>query len=376
MTSKNSIKVEDSEVFQDFVTDRNISPSTIRMYKLALNKYINFIGKDLDELIDEAEEDQDNGIKLRKRRVTKYLRDYTAYLDKLGYSNSYEAMMITSVRAVYLEHDITLRKNNRVVRSDKKDDGYETLPSLEEIRTSMEYANNTYRAIITLGLSSGMGGAEIMELTFKNYYKALGLKDYPSTMKQLIIKAEERDEKILKWNIRRVKTGKPYFTFSSPEAYQMILNYLHELYRTYLDFKPEPEDKFFRNNNVPLTGTALRSMFRRINKRAGFAPISKTAYIRPHRLRKIFGTTLEKHKFQHTATRFMMGHKTDRTTEAYFKADPEMLMEDYRAIMKHLMVTEGYSFISEDIDDLENRFAIVQRKLMEEKIKLKSKVDD
>lgn len=376
MTSQNLLDVKDDVIFVDFCEDRKISQKTVRLYRLALNKYINFLGKPLEDLIEEAEEEQDNGVKLRKRNVTKYLRDFTVHLDSQDLSRSYISQVITSVRAVYIEHDIVLKRNNRVVRADKKTESFETLPSLQDIKLAMDYSNNTYKAIITLGLSSGMGGAEIMSLTFKHYYNALELKEYPESMKELINIAEDRIERILIWKIKRIKTGKPYFTFSSPEAYAMILNYLHELYRTYLDFAPEPEDLFFRNNNVPLTGTALRSMFRRINNRAGFEPINKTAYIRPHRLRKVFATTLEKNKFQHTATRFMMGHTTDRTTEAYFKADPDMLKEDYRGIVQHLMVTDGYSFIPEGIEDLEDRLRAIQRDLHEEKVKYKNRIDD
>ncbi len=60
----------------------------------------------------------------------------------------------------------------------------------------------------------------------------------------------------------------------------------------------------------------------------------------------------------HLMTRWLMGHKLDPTTSAYFKADPETLKEEYIQIVEQLNVnqdikvktqtTEGYDQLITD----------------------------
>lgn len=375
MTARNKLTVENTGIFQEYCIDRDLSSSSIRLYRLALDKYINFVGMNLEDLINEADEDQDKGLKTKKRRVTKYLRDFKIDLRLNNHSVNYTSQIMTMVRAFYYEHDIELPRQRRKTRKDRVPETFDDLPTMDEIRTIMGYANNTYRAIITVGLSSGMGGAEILSLTFRHYYDALGLTNYPQTMKELINIIADIDKPVLKWQINRVKTGKSYFTFTSPEASELIKNYLQELYRSHLDYDPKPEDQFFRNNNVPIGGQALRSMFRRYHDKSGNRTVNKTIIVRPHRLRKYFATTLEKNKMQHTATRYMMGHTIEKTTEAYFKADPKSIKDDYLEIVHQLMTDDTGKRLAEDPEKILAEIDDIKKRLLSRPLKIKNKVD-
>ena len=50
-------KIKDSRLFRRFVTQRDLAEDTARKYIVCLNRYINFHDMTLEELVDEALED-------------------------------------------------------------------------------------------------------------------------------------------------------------------------------------------------------------------------------------------------------------------------------------------------------------------------------
>jgi integrase len=381
------MKVKDQSIFKEFVLNRALAPSSIRLYRIALQKYVNFTGKTLGELIDEADLEEDVGIRLRKRKVRKYLIDFKEDLKNNGLSTNYITHILTLVKSFYHEFDIQLpRTYRRQSRSDKrKETTIDDLPTIEEIKKAIDYANTTYKSIILLGVSSGMSRAEIISLTFKNYYDAIPLKKYPKNMSELIDKVEEITNLIPIWKIVRVKTGHLYFTFSSLEASDAILEYLKELHRTHPEYNPKPADTFFRNYNVPITNSAVSEMYRRINQKAGLRKIGKRILVRPYSLRKYFATTLERNKFPHLMTRWLLGHNIDKKTNAYFKADSETLKEEYLTVLNQLSIekvkvksvrTKEYDQLlkelrnkDEEYKNLKKRMELIEELVVDEKVR-------
>ena len=51
--------VKKMPLFIEFCNDRSLAPTSIILYGISLNKYISFTGKNLEELIDEAELEED-----------------------------------------------------------------------------------------------------------------------------------------------------------------------------------------------------------------------------------------------------------------------------------------------------------------------------
>jgi integrase len=350
------MKAEAESIFKEFVLNRALAPSSIRLYRIALQKYVDFTCKPLEELIDEADLEEDDGIRLRKRKVRKYLIDFKEDLTNNGLSVNYISHTLTLVKSFYHEFDIQLpRTYRRQSRSDKrKETIIDDLPTIDEIKKAVDYANTTYKSIILLGVSSGMSRAEIISLTFKHYYDAVPLRKYPKTISEVIGRVGEIGNLIPLWKVVGVKTGHPYFTFSSPEASDAILEYLKELHRTHPEYNPKLDDTFFRNNNVPISNSAVSEMYRRINQKAGLRKVGERILVRPHSLRKYFATTLERNKFPHLMTRWLLGHSIDKTTDAYFKADSEALKEEYKNVLNQLSIekVKGKSVTTMEYDQL------------------------
>lgn len=375
-------------IYQEFCQNRDIAHLTAQKYQLALSKYVNLIGKPLEVLLDEAEQEEEQGLRLRKRKIKKYLLLYKQHLDKQDLSESYRRNLMMCVRTFYNENDVeiprTFRKNSRGDR--KKPVLLNDLPTMDDIKHILKYSNNTFRAIILLGVSSGMSRAELCSLTFKDFFEAIRLDPYPETLQELVDKLEQIDDLIPLWQISRIKTGTSFFTFNTPEASDAIKDYLKDLSRITsrfdetsklkTEFKFIPENNFFVNSHFnPMSPYNMSRIFVKLNKKAGFEKVDGKIYVRPHTLRKLFASTLEKNKMPHLMIRWIMGHELDQTTGSYFKADPITVKEEYIQIVTHLTVntnekvkpvtTEGYDQLIKDSKDKDEKLEALEKQVQE-----------
>lgn len=379
----NMITLEDirkDPTYQEFCENRMIAAVTAQKYQLALSKYVNLIGKPLEVLLDEADQEEEEGVRLRKRKIKKYLLSFKQHLDETDLSESYKRNLIMCVRTFYNENGIeipkTFRKN---ARSDRKNRVlYNELPTMDDIKHILTYANSTFRAIILLGVSSGMSRAEICSLTFKDFFDAITLDPYPETLEELVNRVEQIDNLIPLWQISRVKTGTSFFTFNSPEASDAILDYLKDLNRKSTRFKEteiiksefrfNPETKLFRNSYLkPMSPYNMSRIYEKLNGDAGFEKVDGRIFIRPHSLRKVFASTLEKHKMPHLMIRWIMGHGLDQTTGSYFKADPLAIKEEYLQILDQLTtdnvkikLINNYDSINEELEQKEQKIQTLE----------------
>jgi integrase len=107
-------------------------------------------------------------------------------------------------------------------------------------------------------LSSGMGAAEVKNLTYGDFLK--GILEYIELNKsnyfdiELIYdKLKNQNNLIGTWKIHRVKTGKPYYTFNSPESTDAILEYLSERQRHNIAPKSEEDPLFISDQKKKLS---------------------------------------------------------------------------------------------------------------------------
>ena len=382
MTSKTTLLEQD--LFVQMIENRKLSDTTIKSYRSSLEKYTEYTEMDLEELLEEAEQEEDDGIKIRKRKIKKHIMGFKKHLDECDYSPTYKRTILARVKSFYHEYEIQLpRLFNRKTRSDKQQDSlYVDLPTIEEIGRLLEFSKPNMKSAILISLSSGMSRSELCSLTFKHFYDSIPLENYPKTMKELLTRLGELDNIIPLWNINRIKTGKQYFTFSSPEAFESIVNYLKNLNYNFPDYNPKPTDNLLKTKfNKPMGVKTIGASMIRANKRAGFDSVDNTThvpkitYIRMHILRKIFASTLEKNKMPHLMTRWLLGHTIDSTTSAYFKADPQAVKEEYITVLDQLTTNKVEIKIVNQYEDLNNENIKLKGELEDIKSKL-SRLDD
>ena len=70
----------DSELLEEIHIVKNHSKGIRKVYKCAVKKYTNFCGKSLEELIEEAESEEEQGIRWKKRKLKRRLLSYRQHL--------------------------------------------------------------------------------------------------------------------------------------------------------------------------------------------------------------------------------------------------------------------------------------------------------
>lgn len=322
--------------------DRNLRKSTKRNYRIHLETYQKVTGMSLTELIEEAEAEEDSGIRPRNRKIKKHLKNYQGYLESEDHTPLSVKINLSTIRSFYRYYDIQLPnqrtkyKKNTVIITTKD------LPGREEISKALKYSNIKYQAIILTMSSSAMGASEVLSLKVKDLISGLGenvslnkdgLIDIVKTRKIL----ELKENNIIIWHVIRQKTGHKYITFSTPECIDAILNYLES------HPPSSPEDRLFRaKGKKQLKQKSLFEYFRKLNVRCGWDKVGKQSYFRSHHLRKFWANLMEKRSLGYKHSRLLMGHTgesiQDSTGAAYFKPDHDHLRQLYVQSMDAVMI--------------------------------------
>lgn len=349
--------IQDDRLVKIFFQSRDLKPGTEERYLRALTLYSEFINKTPTEWIQEAENEEENRIRMRQRKIKQYQLDFKDYLLTKDFTNTTIAGIITGIRTFYTEFDIELGKLK--LNRTKHQETIADIPDKNDIRLAMEYAIPKYKSIITLMLSSGMGASEITSLTYQNFldsiseYLKTSLKE-PLNVEEIISKLDINNNLIVpSWNVIRIKTGMYYTTFSTPESLNYLLKYLH--------YSPPQNvmDKLYRTKKNSSKGLKLDALFRyftRLNNQCGFGKPYRQSYLRSHALRKLFATTLYSKNIQQTYVDFFLGHRINSVTESYFKSNPKSLKEQYIGCIEDLSIqdTEVHTIESKEYKEIKS----------------------
>jgi integrase len=161
--------VKDDKLFQEFIYGRKLKQSTQDVYGIKLTAYSELIGMTPSELIQEAEEEEDDGIRLRKRKIKTYFQRYHEWLTEQDYSKEHIRLAMGVIRTFYNEYDIILPKRRIKSSFDGLVSDKGKLPTIDDIRQALKFSNMKYRAIILTMLSSGMGRGEIISLKLQDF---------------------------------------------------------------------------------------------------------------------------------------------------------------------------------------------------------------
>ncbi|MGI6481686.1 MAG: tyrosine-type recombinase/integrase [Methanobacterium sp.] len=322
--------------------DRDLRASTKRNYRIHLETYQKVTGLTLTELIEEAESEEDLGIRPRNRKIKKHLKKFHKYLENEDYTTLSVKINLSSIRSFYRYFDIELPNQRSKYKKDKINITTDDLPGKKEIKKALKFSNIKYQAIILTMSSSAMGASEVVSLKVKDLIKGLGknvslkqngLIDINKTREILDLKKNN----VITWTVTRQKTGQKYITFSTPEALEAILNYLES------EPPSSPHDGLFRAKaRKKLAVKSLYEYFRKLNVRCGWKKIGTQSYFRSHHLRKFWANQMEKRALGYKDSRLLMGHASESiqgsTGAAYFKPDHDHLRQQYIQSMDAVMI--------------------------------------
>ena len=364
----------DDQVFKNFLENRDIdNKNTIIQYERRIRSYCNFTEKTATELVDEAVEEQDNGVKYSDRKVNKYLKDLIDKFTKEGKSENTIKAFYDTIKALYHDNDIELQKIEFTFNKDVQNP-LEELPTKEHIREAVKYCNLRDKAIILLQFSSGLGPAEVRNLTYGQFF--IAIKEYITFNNDEVYDIDKIYRQIKNkyniigiWDSTRLVTDFDYLTFNSSESNKAIIDYLLE--RNNKNPITSSDEPLFLANGNKIGEHALSAIYRRINKRAGLGIRNdKWNFLTSKIPREMFRRALLESDVEYLAIELMLGRKIDEIKYAYYKNSPQILKKEYLKGLKKISLEEVEIVTTDRYDNV-----ILELKIeREERIKLENRI--
>jgi integrase len=317
----------------------------VETYVWGVRGFCEFAGEDPDRLIKKLAN--------RKLALEKLLNSWLDRLDKEGVSPRTQKLYFYSVKKfadVNLPDEPFNWKKVELPRSWGVEE--DRVPTKDELRLLMDHGNLLDRVIIALMSSSGIRENTLVNLTLGN----LDLESYQD-IGVIRVKPEATKERV------------SYLTFISPEARELLKQYLDLRSRRGESMKPETPliakheikevdkkatkklleegwwvakqegDSLILRRAIKISEAALRSRWRRLLESADLAEKKRKFYsLRLHTLRKYFRTRLEAANVPRGLIERMMGHKP-YLDQAYLKPSEEELAERYRVGLPVLAIS-------------------------------------
>lgn len=368
------VEIRNEPIVKEFFENMNYRENTIRNYTRAFMLYTEYTKKTIAQILDDVPYEYSEDRNIRESTLKKDLIGFKRYLMGKELApmtiKMYESLILSFMR----EQDVSIPRLPRNRGKARTLDENNTIPTIEQLRTALRVATIFERAILLVGLSSGLSASDIKNLTVGQFKEGYD----PNTG-------------ITTFKIRRKKTDVPFITFLTPEASEAVRIYIkhrsllvpnknsicstnhREKYKIRSD-----DDKLFIKYNIDnhyletlddsereFTPTAFFNIYHRISDKAGVVnPTGAWGVIRSHNMRKWFNSQLLNAGADSFFVEYIMGHQLSDTQVAYFRPNAEKLKEIYMKYVSALAIQPAL-----DLDSSEEYQAVVRenRELAESK---------
>ena len=341
--------IEDKKILQEIRQSKNLTLSSIKNYECAMRQYTTYNQMSMTELLKEAEKEEEDGVRWKHRQIRRRLIGFRAYLlQKYEYkatTKTYLARILTIYRYYEIELQAlpsvsTRNKPNTQIR-------YEDLPTRDIIRRAVNNTDSQMRAIILFMSSSGTARTETTNLRVQDFINATREYHNSKTINEVLEELDPNRDIVPCWKIHRQKTGKDYYTFSTPESTRALIDYLCGCERSLTN-----DSSLFGIGHLYLT-----QKFIHLNDRLGLGKVGHNRRFRPHMLRKFHASQLSQgeNALPVHLVDSLQGRGKNKVHRAYFLDNPLDMKRKYVLNMHRL-------FILEEKRDTTNEFAELQRR--------------
>ena len=375
-------EIKNSDVFKGFVLERNLTnESTIGGYLTSLTGYCDYYGMSIEELVEEAEQEEENNVRLKKRKIRRRLLEYRNHLYEENFSNKTVKSKMTAIIFFFHTCEIDIPKLGRK-ENVPYDRGisFDEVPKKEHVKKAIETTTSIKnRAVYLFCMTSCSGSAEAREFTIEEYIRGVkGLADneeigdiniyefldeVEKDLNEALKNPQNLDDSIVPvFHFVRKKKKRDYFTCITPEANMYIVNYLKTREGLTL------EDKVFDYSRK-----SLMRAFQSVNDKNewGWINRDRQRFFTSHQLRRLGANLIEDERLVNEIS----GRKFDETTEAYFKRDKRKIRKEYFKWLDELTIYQKYR-VYYMTDEKYATFAQELRAEKEEKEKLQKRVEE
>lgn len=347
------------ELIEQIAEERGVSPKTKKSYYSAVNSYEAFIGKKIEDLLMEAENEEEDGVRWKNRHLKTYLINYRSYLANNCTKNTTKSYL-NCIKTIYKHQEIEIHElpSFRNKQGIEREISFGDLITKEELLQAYNYGNNLIKALVLFMSSSGVTRIDSTNITVAQFINACADYITTDTLKEQLSELQRQSDIVPTWYLKRQKTSKNFYTFNTPEATKEIINYLYT--RNNLSY----EDKLFQIH--PLT---INRKFKEINTALGFGSAGSYNKFVPHMLRKYQASVLTncKNAFTEEEVDVIQGRSKDKIRNSYFKNDPSVLKEKYLKCVRDLSITGDEVFA---VNEVKAENALLKNKIDEQDNKL------
>ena len=183
--------VEEDEIFISLCSEKNLSNNSKKKYRNCLKNYTNYHQLTLEELVNEAERDEENSVRLARRKIrTRLLNFRTHLINDLEYKASTIKTNMICAKALYRFYGVELPEIPNAVLTESPNDsiGFEDLPTINDIKTAIESTKKAkHKALFIFTACNGAARMELVNFTFKQFLE--GVKPFcnnPETPSDII----------------------------------------------------------------------------------------------------------------------------------------------------------------------------------------------
>lgn len=321
--------------FERFITERNLQPETIKGYRSTIKKYTEYYDMTLDDLINEAIDEENNiEIKKRRRSIKNRLLQFRTHLQtETRLKTSTIKAHMQSIYTIYNHFDVELPKMPPIQSEDKIETTYFDLPTKKQIGMAVEVAGIRVGSLILFMASSGTGRTECANMTVGDFINACAGYYTSETLPEIIEEIYGSVEPVVPtFYLYRQKTKKNYYTFCTPEAAHAISEWL--LLRLQICEEQDRNLKY-ADSLWDFTTRQITYHFNNINDELNFGFKGSYRFLRPHTLRKFNASNIG---LSEDNIDLLQGRSRDIVHATYIKTNPEEFKKVYMSVMDNVTI--------------------------------------
>ncbi len=330
----------DQDLIDDFHIKSGHSVGSKKSYKTTFNKYTTFHNMSLCDLLTEAITEQENNIPENRLSIYDRIISFRDHLIKNNIGSTIPNS-ISKIKTFYHYNRVKIPfipplNSKHVARNDVI--SFDDLPTKDELRLALEFADDNLKLWILVMISSGTTRCEAKSMTNRTFFEGTRMyhkkDDFRDAMKYL----SRKNNVVCTCKLLRQKTDKPYYTFLNPECVQRIAK-----------VKLKQEDFDLESPLLKYELNHVNYKFKVLNDYLGFGEIGGYARLRPHMLRKFNSTylsqgTLEGDLLAMDSIDLLHGRGKNKTRQSYYKDNPDFLKLEYIKVMSNISLYRMYDW--------------------------------
>lgn len=357
--------MKDQDILDQISKEKNHAQKSKQLYAQAVKHYTTLFSMSLTDLLKEADDEEEAGIRWKKRKLRKRLLIFRNYL-----VDSYKPNTVSSyfgnIIAIYRHLEFELQRLPKISTKQSKREKpleYKDLPPKLVIREAMRRVSLAFQCVIILMTSGGFSRMEIVNLIVQDYidstyiYHKLKTDDIYLVIEKLKELQEQGVLIVPQFNLQRQKTGVYYFTFISPEGVDLLNTYLVSRKGIL-----EPDDPL-----IKLSYKYIGTKFAALNDEMGLGFVGEYRRLRSHMLRKFHASNLKLGEFglSEDIINELQGRVKPGVNQTYFFEKSEEIKEAYIKAMPNILINWEIERVTVDTPEVQ-KIKIENQKLIEE----------